>query len=96
MGVCYFLVSQISRHCDAQVVSVGSDGACVALESKEWGGDVMIHEDTKEIYYPVTMPERDLLVIWGAAQLHGYTVTEYFDDEFSALLNSNEGNVSGE
>jgi hypothetical protein len=91
MAVCYFLVSEISRHCGASVLCVAGNGDHVALESKEWGGDVAIWANTKEIEYPVTIPDHDLLIIAGAAQRHGYSAHEYCDEQFETLLNNNKG-----
>lgn len=90
MAVCYFLVSEISRHCNASVVCTAGNGDYVALESKDWGGDVTIWANTKEIEYPVTIPDHDLLIIMGSAQMHGYSTKEYSDDQFLELINNNK------
>lgn len=79
MAVCYFLVGQIARHCKASVVCAGAD--CIVMESKQWDGDLRIWGDTKTIECPATIPERDFLVITGAAQCNGYFFTEYGEDE---------------
>lgn len=90
MTVCYFLVSEISQHCKASVVCTAGNGDYVALESKEWGGEVMIWADTKRIEHPVTIPDHDLLIIIGSAHMHGYEVEEYIDDQFDKLLNGDK------
>ena len=90
MSVCYFLVSEISRHCGASVACTAVNGDYVSFESKEWGGEVTVWANTKEIEYPVTIPDHDLLIIVGSAQMHGYSVNEYIDDQFAELLNNNK------
>jgi len=89
--VCYFLVGQIAQHCDASVICVGGAGEYVTMRADKWGDDVMIWEDTKTIQYPVTMPERDFLVISGVAAQNGFTLDEFMDDDFMALLDRNKG-----
>lgn len=89
--ICYFLVGQIARHCDAEVICVGGAGEYVSLSAEKWGGDVTLWEDTKTIQYPVTMPERDFLVIAGAASQNGFALDEYCDEQFMTLLNGNKG-----
>jgi hypothetical protein len=91
MAVCYFLVSEISRHCNASVVCTAGNGEYVSFESEKWGGEVTVWANTKEIEYPVTIPDHDLLIIVGSAQMHGYSANEYSDDQFLELLNNNKG-----
>lgn len=93
--ISYFLVGQIAQHCSASVICVGGDGDYVTMESEKWGDEVTIWQDTKTIQYPVTMPERDFLVISGVAAQNGYTLDEFMDDEFMALLDANK-NKGGE
>ena len=88
--VCYFLVGQIAQHCDAAVICVGGAGEYVTMRAEKWGDEITIWENTKTIQYPVTMPERDFLVISGAAAQDGYTLDEFLDDDFMALLDGNK------
>ena len=92
MTVCYFLVGQIAQHCNASVTSASGSGDFVSLYSKDWGDEVIIWADKKSIDHPVTMPEKDLLILLGAALIAGYKTSEYMDDQFRDSINSNKGN----